>query len=156
MHCSMAHSDFVLFLYAVVSVGAGTSSGCAFFICGDRIMENKTALTEAEQSCLDKCRKMDAESRSLWIRAIEFSPRLASYCPHWHGFTPMEWADLLAHNKDFIRIAPIHEFCGKEWFMVLNRQPSLIEHCPIIEKIPGNYWKSLLEYYPWFENYRKK
>ena len=118
-------------------------------------MENETNLTLPEQDCLDKCREMDAECRRMWVRAMEFAPRLAGYCPHWHDFTSMDWADLLSHNKDFINIAPIHEFAGAEWYIVLSRQPSLIEKCPMINDVPENYWQSLLGYYPWFEDYRK-
>ena len=71
-------------------------------------------------------------------------------------FTPMDWAYLAAHNKDFINIAPLHEFSGAEWYIVLNRQPLLIEHCPVIDDLPPNYWDALLKEYPWFETYRKK
>ncbi len=118
-------------------------------------MENETNLTDREQNCLDKCRKMEAECRRMWLRAMEFSPRLAAYCHHWHDFTSMDWADLLAHNTDFINIAPIHELGGAEWFIILGRQPLLIGKCPIINDFPENYWQSLLKDYPWFESYRK-
>ena len=119
-------------------------------------MESEARLTVQERDCLEQCRKMDAECRRMWIRAMEYSPRLARYCSHWHDFTPMDWADLAAHNKDFINIAPLHEFSGAEWYIVLNRQPLLIEHCPVIDDLPPNYWDALLKEYPWFETYRKK
>ena len=119
-------------------------------------MENEARLTVQERDCLEQCRKMDAECRRMWIRAMEYSPRLARYCSHWHDFTPMDWAELAAHNKDFINIAPLHEFSGAEWYIVLNRQPLLIEHCPVIDDLPPNYWDALLKEYPWFETYRKK
>lgn len=118
-------------------------------------MEKTTTLNAAEQDCLEQCRKMEAECRSLWIRALEFSPRLANYCSHWHDFTPMEWADLLAHNSGFINIAPLHKFGAAEWYIVLNRQPQLVEKCQVIADLPENYWEALLKYYPWFEKYRK-
>ena len=93
-------------------------------------MESEVALTEAEQRCLDKCRQMEAECRSLWISTIGFSPRLASYCPHWHDFTPQEWAKLVAENSEFINIAPVQLFEGSEWYMILARQPELIDRDP--------------------------
>lgn len=119
-------------------------------------MENTTSLSEPEQDCLEQCRKMEAECRSLWIRALEFSPKLANYCPHWHDFTPMEWADLVAHNSNFINIAPLHKFGAAEWYIVLNRQPQLIEKCPLIADFPENYWKNLVKDYPWFNEYRAR
>lgn len=119
-------------------------------------MESESNLTLPEQNCLNKCRKMEAECRHLWLRAIEFSPRLARYCSHWHDFTPLDWADLVAHNKDFINIAPLHSFGKSEWYIVLKRQPMLIEKCPADDVFPDGYWQSLLQDYPWFEKYRKK
>ena len=117
-------------------------------------MQEETGLTGPEQDCLNQCRKMEADCRRLWIRALEFSPKLANYCSHWHDFTPMDWADLVAHNSFFITIAPLHKFGGAEWYIILNRQPSLIEKCSIIADFPENYWRALLEIYPWFKEYR--
>ena len=100
-------------------------------------MEYGSALTEDEKRYLEKCRQMEAECRSLWIKAIEFSPQLASYCPHWHDFTPQEWAALVAENSEFINIAPVHLFKGREWYMILSRQPALID------KYPGSIGRKL-------------
>ena len=100
-------------------------------------MEYGSALTEDEKRYLEKCRQMEAECRSLWIKAIEFSPRLASYCPHLHDFTPQEWAALVAENSEFINIAPVHLFKGREWYMILTRQPELID------KYPGSIGRKL-------------
>ena len=94
---------------------------------------------------------MEEECRSLWIRAIDFSPKLASYCPHWREFTPMEWATLIAGNKDFINIAPRHSFGNAEWFIILHRQPTLIDKCEILNDMPEKYWTFLKKLYPWFE-----
>ena len=114
-------------------------------------MESDVALTEAEQRCLDKCRQMEAECRSLWIRAIEYSPRLASYCPHWHDFTPQEWAILLAENSCFAAIAPLHLLGVREWYIILNRQIALIEKCPILNDFSDACWNDLQKRYPWIE-----
>ena len=100
-------------------------------------MEYGSALTEDEKRYLEKCRQMEAECRSLWISAIGFSPRLASYCPHLHDFTPQEWAALVAENSEFINIAPVHLFKGREWYMILIRQPELID------KYPGSIGRKL-------------
>ena len=100
-------------------------------------MECGSALTEDEKRYLEKCRQMEAECRSLWVRAIGFSPQLASYCPHWHDFTPQEWAALVAENSEFINIAPVHLFKGREWYMILSRQPALID------KYPGSIGRKL-------------
>ena len=96
---------------------------------------------------------MEAECRSMWLRAIDFSPRLAAYCPHWHDFTPMEWAKLLSENSDFINIAPLHLLGSKEWFIILSHQPALIDNCPIRDDFPESYWQVLLKQYPWFKKH---
>ena len=100
-------------------------------------MENEARLTVQERDCLEQCRKMDAECRRMWIRAMEYSPRLARYCSHWHDFTPQEWAALVAENSEFINIAPVHLFKGREWYMILTRQPELID------KYPGSIGRKL-------------
>ena len=115
-----------------------------------------TGLSVSEQNCLDQCLKMEAECRSLWIRALEFSPRLAHYCKHWHDFTPEDWGVLLAGNPDLITIAPLHELSMEAWYIILSRQPSLVEKCCRLDEFNDKLWNSLLEYYPWFEQYRKK
>ena len=114
-------------------------------------MEDDSKLNVAEQDCLKQCLKMEKECRSLWIRAIEFSPKLAGYCPHWRDFTPMEWATLIAGNKDFITIAPLHSFGEAEWSVILNRQPTLIAKCEILNNMSEKYWNFLKELYPWVE-----
>ena len=114
-------------------------------------MQNAPELSEVELDCLDQCRKMEAECRSLWIRAIDFSPRLASYCPHWHDFTPPEWAILVAHNRDFINIAPLHLLGWKEWYIILEHQIALIDKCTILEEFPEASWNALQRKYPWIE-----
>ena len=114
-------------------------------------MEDDSKLNAAEQDCLKQCLKMEEECRSLWIRAIDFSPKLASYCPHWREFTHMEWATLIAGNKDFINIAPRHSFGDAEWFIILHRQPTLIDKCEILNDMPEKYWTFLKKLYPWFE-----
>ena len=114
-------------------------------------MEKSTDLTIPEQTCLDKCLQMEAECRGLWIRAMEYSPRLAAYCPHWHDFTPSEWAALLVSNREFVSIAPLHLLGADEWFRILCRQPALIEHCPLIGSFPAGYSEELQRLYPWLD-----
>ena len=116
-------------------------------------MDKTTTLTEPELNCLKKCREMEAECRSLWIRAMEFSPRLASYCPHWHDFTPPEWSILIAKNSDFINIAPVHLFGFREWYMILSCHPALIDQCPILDKLPEATWNALQKQYPWLQKH---
>ena len=112
-----------------------------------------TGLSEAERDCLRDCLKMEAECRSLWIRAMYFSPKLAAHCTRWSEFTPMDWAKLLADNAQFIDIAPLHKLGSAEWFLILSHQPALIEKCPITDEIPEKYWNALLKDYPWFKKY---
>ena len=119
-------------------------------------MEEEYGLNKVEADCLKKCQEAEAECRSLWVRAMEYSPRLAHYCTHWHDFTPGDWAKLLANNIEFIHIAPLHKLGCAEWFIVLSHQPALIEKCSIIDDFPENYWGALLKQYPWFRQYRKK
>lgn len=94
---------------------------------------------------------METECRSLWIRAMEFSPRLSAYCPHWGDFTPMEWATLIAGNSDFICIAPLHLLGADEWFVILNRQPALVDKCKILDCMMEKYGDYLSKQYPWLK-----
>ena len=86
-------------------------------------------LTEAERNDLFTCRHMDSECKSLWLRAIENSPKLARYCRWLNDFTPGEWAVLLSHRPDFINIAPIHKLSDREWEHILRYQPQLARDC---------------------------
>ncbi len=114
-------------------------------------MEDYTGLSESEKSCLKKCQAMEAECRDLWIRAIEYSPRLVCYCRHWYDFTPRDWATLLATQSNLINIAPLHLLGFDEWFKILFHQPSLIEYCPLLDDFPQKYWSSLKKLYPWLK-----
>ena len=115
------------------------------------MLDNYSGLTERELSCLQKCRQMEAECRSLWIRAMEYSPRLASYCPHWHDFTVIEWVEILSNQKDLINIAPQHLFNELDWLQILRHQPALIEYCPMIDDFSEEYFEELQNLYPWLE-----
>ena len=122
-------------------------------------MEEYAGLSSAEKNCLNECLKMEAECRSIWVRAIDFSPKLAAYCTHWGEFTPKDWAKLLANNAQFADIAPLHKLGDAEWYIILGHQPLLITKCPIINEMQENFWEALLKEFPWFKEYaalRKK
>ena len=96
-----------------------------------------------------------AECHSLWIRSIDYSPKQARYCKHWHDFSPAEWGTLLAYKSEFINIVPIHDLNADNWFELLCRQPSLLEYCPILDEMPEIYDQALKKRYPWLQQTAK-
>ena len=121
------------------------------FFAPEVLINGRRQQIECGRTGLSETMFENGRRMSQWIRAIDFSPKLASYCPHWREFTPMEWATLIAGNKDFINIAPRHSFGDAEWFIILHRQPTLIDKCEILNDMPEKYWTFLKKLYPWFE-----
>ena len=126
----MAHSGVVFFLHAVLGVRVGTSKGCAFFI----VLKKRFAMKDLdalELDCLRECQKMEFECNRIWLKAIEFSPKLARYCNRFNNFNTGEWAVLLSHCPQFANIAPLHKLSVAEWVHILTWQPQLESECKI-------------------------
>ena len=139
---SMAHSDVVGFFGAVRGVRADTAKECAFFIFRRTTMND---LTDSERNNLFTCRHFEAECKSLWLRAIADTPKLARYCRWIHDFTTGDWATLLSHRPEFINIAPIHELSVNEWVFLLSCQPQLASECKIKRKFSAQQKAYLAE-----------
>ena len=111
-------------------------------------MEEYNHLSEEERNRVLQCLRMEADCRDSWIKAIQFSPRLSTFCKCWHNFTTLDWARLLSNNIQFLNMAPLHKMSTAEWFIILNKQPSLVNVCPVIDEMPDEYWNLLLQKYP--------
>ena len=111
-------------------------------------MEEYANLSEEEKERLTQCLRKEADCRDLWIKAIQFSPKLGTYCNYWHNFTTLDWARLLSNNIQFLNMAPLHKMNTAEWLIILNKQPSLIDICPVADEMPDSHWKILLRKSP--------
>ena len=105
-------------------------------------------LDDVEKECLASCRKQERQMRSMWLSAIEYSPKLARYCPCLNDFTPTEWSILLSHDASFINIAPIHRFSINDWYWVLLYQAELADLCPCLKEFSLKQKKYLLKNQP--------
>ena len=117
-------------------------------------MDKYAGLNNADIDSLKQCLKKEAECRDLWIRAIRFTPQLAAHCRRWSEFTTLEWVRLITDNIQFAGIAPLHKFSYIEWCFLLEEQPSLIDRCPVIDKIPEMLWGELVKKQPHLKKYR--
>ena len=111
-------------------------------------MDEFAGLTEEEIKRVQRCLWLEFDCRDSWIKAIQFSPKLAAYCNCWHNFTTMDWARLLSDNIQFINMAPLHKMTFAEWVVVLNKQPSLADRCPISDEMPDFIWSKIQQKYP--------
>ena len=111
-------------------------------------MKEYDHLSEEERDRVLQCLRMEADCRDLWIKAIRFSPKLGTYCNCWHNFTTLDWARLLSDNIQFLNMAPLHKLNAVEWLIILNKQPSLIDICPLTDEMPDSYWQILQQKHP--------
>ena len=144
----MAHFWFSVLCGVVADAEMGTFGMCLFLFCGVEQMDEFAGLTEEEIERVQRCLWLEFDCRDSWIKAIQFSPKLAAYCNCWHNFTTMDWARLLSDNIQFINMAPLHKMTFAEWVVVLNKQPSLIDHCPISDEMPDFVWSKIQQKYP--------
>ena len=100
-------------------------------------------LNESVLDWLNKCRKMEIECNRIWLKAIEFSPKLAHYCKRFNDFSTGQWGVLLSHCPEFINIAPLHELSASEWTHILCWQPQLETECKIKDQFSDLQLKQL-------------
>ena len=127
-----------------------------FFVTQGERMEEYNHLSEEERDHVLQCLRMEADCRDLWIKAIQCSPRLGNFCKYWHNFTTLDWARLLSNNIQFLNMAPLYKMSAAEWFIILNKQHSLVNICPVINEMPDEYWNLLLQKYPHLKRNQNK